>query len=352
MNKRLIIYILGTVLAYSCSKPTPSILAFCEKDEKGDYILKWEIYPEQDNADIDIYASDNDSIFSSVPLFTTSANNYIAIVNNGDSLNYRFFKLRVSGEMSAVISTRYYELDSVQNFRDLGGYKTIDNRAMKWGKVFRSGHFGYATEHDLATLSNLGIKTIIDLRPLDVAYRRPDRLIVDNNIALPITQSAYDRISEQVINGKFFKGDAIIYTQDLYRDIVVNYHEAYKKFFDLLMDEKNYPVAFHCSLGKDQTGIAAYFLLRALGISSEVAEDDYKFSDKGIDKSKLTFRVDTLSESKQEALTMLTRTDPAYLRYAISCIRQQYGSVDEYLTKELEITDQKKMKLQQILLYR
>ena len=352
MNIRLPIYIFSLLLAFGCSKPTPSILAFCEKDEKGDYILKWEIFPERDNLDVNIYASDNGSVFSSVPYITTSANNYIAIINNGDSLKYRYFKLEVDGEKSAVISTRYYELDSVQNFRDMGGYQTLDDRAVKWGKIYRSGDFGKASKHDLATLSRLGIKTIIDLRPLDVTTRHSDRLLADNNIALPVTQYAYGDISEQVISGRFYKGDAIIYTQDLYRDIVVNYNDVYREFFDVLADEKNYPVVFHCILGKDQTGIAAYFLLRALDVSPDIIEDDYKFSDFGIDKSKLVSRVDTLSESKQEALTMLSRTDPAYLRYAISCIRQQYGSVDEYMAKELGVTEAKRLKLQDILLYK
>ena len=62
MKHKLLICIAGLITLYNCSSK-PSITALCETDKKGNYILKWEIYPETDNLPIEIFISDNDSVF-------------------------------------------------------------------------------------------------------------------------------------------------------------------------------------------------------------------------------------------------------------------------------------------------
>ena len=50
------------------------------------------------------------------------------------------------------------------NFRDIGGYRTHDDRLVRWGKVYRTGVLSYFTPNDRASLMNLGIRSICDLR--------------------------------------------------------------------------------------------------------------------------------------------------------------------------------------------
>ncbi len=207
------------------------------------------------------------------------------------------------------------------------------------------------TSRDSLELNNLGINTIIDLRSEDITRNYSKRQNAANNIRIPVAISGYGSISQKVFEGHFLRGDAIIYTQDTYKDMVNNFAKEYAQFFDYLCDEKNYPVAFHCYLGKDQTGLAAYFLLRALDVPMDVIEDDYMASAAGIDRSKLVKDADSLSESRQEALTMLTKTDLAYLKYGISCIRERSGSVEDYMLNELMLTPEKRQKLKDILLH-
>lgn len=352
MKHKLLICIAGLITLYNCSSK-PSITALCEMDKKGNYILKWEIYPETDNLPIEIFISDNDSVFPSMPSMTVNSNDYIAVINNpSDSPEIRkFFRIKIAGTMSATISNRFFELDSIQNFRDLGGYTTNDNRSIRWGKLFRSGSFFHMTPHDSSEINSLGIKTVIDLRSEDMEKKKPDRYNNANNIRIPISMKGYSSISQKVLDGEFLRGDAIIYTQDTYKDMVNNFAQQYADFFNYLCDENNYPIVFHCYLGKDQTGLATYFLLRALDIPTDVIEDDYMISGIGIDRAKLIKDADSLSESRQEALTMLTKTDLAYLKYGISCIREKSGSVDDYMLKELKLTPDKRKKLRQILLH-
>ncbi|MDH6307132.1 protein-tyrosine phosphatase [Dysgonomonas sp. PFB1-18] len=352
MKLKFIACVISLLALYNCS-PKPSVTALCEKDPNGNYILRWEMYPEVDNIPAEIFMSDNDSVFPSSPSFTVNSNDYITIVeNNSDTIvGRRYFRIRIGGTTSKVITNRFFELDSIQNFRDVGGYITNDKKTVRWGKIFRSGSFVRMTTHDSLELNNLNIKTVIDLRSEDVRTKTLNRYTAVNNIRIPIAYSGYSAISQKVLDGQFLRGDAIIFTQDTYRDMINNFAEQYAGFFDYLCDEKNYPIVYHCFLGKDQSGLATYFLLRALDVPMDDIENDYMASDKEIDKHKMVRNADSLSESRQEAFTMLTKTDLAYLRYGISCIREKSGSVDEYMLNELKLTPEKRQKLKNILLH-
>ena len=352
MKIKAILYILGLFTTYSCiHKPSTYITVLSEKDHKGNYTLRWEIFPEKDNEQVEIYASDNDSVFSSEPVLLAKSDDYIAVVNKADSLGYRFFQLKIDGIYSDVITNRFFELDSVQNFRDIGGYKTNENRMVRWGKVFRSGDFSRMTTSDGDELDKLNIKTIIDLRSKRSMARRPDRLLSMRRYELPITKNMTDSISKKILDGQFLRGDAIIYTQDWYKAMVDNYSETFAQLFDYLADESNYPLVYHCSQGKDQSGLVTYFLLRALDVPNDVIEEDYMLSNAGINKAKVMKGVEHMSESRQEALTMMIRTDLSFLKYALSCIRHKRGTIEEYMEKDLRLTPEKKQKLKDILLY-
>ncbi|MDR2950044.1 MAG: tyrosine-protein phosphatase [Prevotella sp.] len=353
MKKKLLGLLISIIFLYNCSSNTTTVTVLCEQDRKGNYILKWELYPEVDNTPVEIFVSDNDSVFPSSAKLIVNSNDYIAVIKNeSDTVERRkYFRIKVLGNLSEVVSNRFFEMDSVQNFRDIGGYISSDNKRVRWGKVFRSGSFFRMTNHDSLELNSLNIKTFIDLRSEDVKKRSTERFTGVNNIRIPIAYNGYSLISQKVMDGQFLRGDAIIYTQDTYRDMVNNFASQYATFFDYLCDEKNYPLVFHCYLGKDQSGLATYFLLRALDVPMDVIEDDYMASDLAIDRSKLVRNADSLSESRQEAFTMLSRSDIAYLKYGISCIREKSGSVDDYMLNELKLTPEKRQKLKDILLH-
>lgn len=352
MNAKILFFFFLTILVFYNCTPQPTLSVYSEKDPKDNYILKWEIYPETDNTIVDIYVSDNDSVFPSSPTVTANSNDYIAIIKkDSDAMPFRkYFRIKINGAVSDVITNRFFEMDSIQNFRDIGGYTTADNKQMRWGKIFRSGALSRMTRHDSMELNTLGVKTIIDLRSEDVRRQRPYRYSAENIVRLPIAKSGYSSIAQQIMEDRFLRGDAIIHTQDTYRDMVNNFTSQFATFFDYLCNKDNYPVVFHCYLGKDQSGLATYFILKALDIPMETIEEDYMASGTGIDRAKLIRGADSLSESKQEALTMLTKTDLAYLRYAISCIREKSGSVEAYMENELKITPEKRQKLKDILL--
>lgn len=344
-----------SVLMLSCTKISTSISAICELDRQGNYVVKWEIYPDRNDAFaadtiVEIYASDDDMVFPQNPIQKVNANKFIAVIENADSLGYCFFRLKVGDTYSDVISNRFYELDEVLNFRDLGGYEASDSRKVRWRKIFRSGELSSATDKDIEVARKLNVKTIIDFRSKNSQVNRKDKVDIANRYELYVGNTTIDSVKKEVLQNRFLRGDAIIFMQDTYEDILLNQADKYRQFFDLLADEDNYPVLFHCSMGKDQTGVAAYFLLRALGVATELSEDDYMLSNIGIDKSRIVDGVLDMTDSQQEAFTMLARTDISYLRYALACVKKTDGSVDDYMTNRLGLTKEKREKLKQILL--
>ncbi len=154
---------------------------------------------------------------------------------------------------------RVLEAEGVTNLRDVGGWKTIDGKRIKQGKIFRSGRLNEngeetvtVTEDGIRVLTeDLGIKTELDLREGEV---RTASALGDSvsyvNIPIPGT-----------ITTQLRKHD-----------------DSVKRIFELLTDEANYPILIHCSVGTDRTGLVTFILNGLLGVSEDDLYTDYAFS--------------------------------------------------------------------------
>lgn len=346
-----IFFLFGSIfIATRCSKK-PDISFFCEKDKSGDYVIKWEVYPDQITDEISIFRSENDSTFPEEKDFLVNLKDYTTRIKAKNPLNREFFRLKVNDTYSGIISNRFFEMDNVQNFRDLGGYFTTDNKQMKWGKIYRSGELTSLSEEDSKIIKSLRIKTIIDFRENDEYKISPNLFNVEKTVHIPIPFGNRRYIRDKVLDRTFYREDAIAFTQDMYRIQIEYYAEKYAEFFDILCDEKNYPVLVQGYLGKDKTGLGCYFLLRAVGIPDDVNTDDYIMSNNYIKENQVIGEAKYLPEHMQEAATVFCKTDMIYLNYAKACMIEVSGSVDEYMTQKLRLTPEKREKLKKILLY-
>ena len=70
---------------------------------------------------------------------------------------------------------RVLPLEGVRNFRDLGGYRTLGGRRVRWRQLFRAASLGSLTPADHATLEALGLRVICDLRSTDERAKEPVR---------------------------------------------------------------------------------------------------------------------------------------------------------------------------------
>jgi protein-tyrosine phosphatase len=87
------------------------------------------------------------------------------------------FLLATAGLVQAGGDRRHVPLDGQSNFRDLGGYETVDGRQVKWGEVFRSGRLPGLSDADVDRLGSLGVRTVVNfLTPAEVEHAGEDRL--------------------------------------------------------------------------------------------------------------------------------------------------------------------------------
>ncbi|MFA6863913.1 MAG: tyrosine-protein phosphatase, partial [Dysgonamonadaceae bacterium] len=254
------------------------------------------------------------------------------------------------GVTSGIISNRYIEMDNVSNFRDIGGYFTAEEKQLKWGKIYRSGHLSNANLFDQDKLKRLGIKTIIDFRTEEDRKAHPYFVNIQK-INIPIVPGDISSFKKEMLENNFTRSETIIFMQDAYKEMVENNADKYAEMFDILVDENNYPVLITSFLGKDRTGIAAALLLYALGVPEYTVEEDYLASNKYIDPKKTINYPGTLPESVQESMTALFSANSAYLNYALDYIKETYGSIDNYLEKKVRVSKGKVILLRKLMLY-
>ena len=170
---------------------------------------------------------------------------------------------------------RHFPFAGCFNFRDIGGYPTVDGRLLRWGRYFRAGRQDRMTSSDLQKVAQLGIKTQIDLRrpdELEDQGRGPlEDLGIDyrwHSVIPPNGSQVLDAAAGEGISGKRYLR---------YLDFDTT---PWLQVFRILADSESYPVVVHCTAGKDRTGVTTAFLLSVLGVKRKLIEEDFILSNR------------------------------------------------------------------------
>ncbi|MCD8172769.1 MAG: tyrosine-protein phosphatase [Alistipes sp.] len=237
----------------------------------------------------------------------------------------------VTPEGRAIMAERHLPMSGGFNFRDLGGYRMQDGRYVKWGKLLRSDEMNNLTEEDLTYLASVPLVSVVDFRSEEEIAKAPDRLpsTVTHHYAYSI---APGNLSENISLSKMpTEEEAVSLMEDINRLFVSDGQVVgqYRRLFELLADEANAPLLFHCTAGKDRTGIAAALILYALGADDETVMRDYLLSGQ-----YAAVKYDALTNRFPELGPFMT-VRQNYLDAALREIDDRYGSVAEYLTGTL-----------------
>lgn len=242
-----------------------------------------------------------------------------------------YFALRIDGH-TITLAEKHLPMKGAYNLRDLGGYETADGHRTKWGKLFRSDGLDSLENKDIEYLASIPILTIVDLRTDEESAKEPDKKI-------PTTIKKYHYHVEpdilREIDSLYLAKESVLNKEmtEMYKVFVTDKEviNTYKKLFALLQDEKNSPLLFHCTSGKDRTGIGAAFTLFALGVDEKTIMEDYLLSN--------IYLVERYGDkaSKHPNLKPVLGVKEKFLNAAIQQIKKDHGSVNNYLEKVLDV---------------
>lgn len=240
---------------------------------------------------------------------------------------------------------REVALEGAVNFRDLGGYLTTDFRRISMGRIYRAGDISRLTDADMEEIKRRKIYNVIDFRGEDEAAAAPDRLLHGAGyIRLPAgSEKSADWAS---FTQGYASGTEIMIA--FYSDVSV-FRERYRPFFrQLLMLPDTSAVVFHCSAGKDRTGIAAALFLYALDVPMETIMSDYVATNY-YRRAENEIIIDSLANEgyDRRMAAELMEANPLYLETAFQALKRQYGSVDSFLYRELGMNEAARFRLRE-----
>ena len=224
---------------------------------------------------------------------------------------------------------RHVHFESVPNFRDLGGYRTHDGRTVAWRRLFRSAALHKMNDREMARLKQeIGPRAIIDLRSSKDPEKAARLLEEIGARYCPIPFSTWPW------TGGFNASPAATNFGEIYL-----YRITEKPFgtrlidaLEIIADRSNHPLIFHCSAGKDRTGLLAAMVLAAMGIVDEDVVDDYALSAPFMNDIRDRMTSDPETGPGVKDLPDFNWDASAKSMAAfLSLLRRQYGSVDDCL---------------------
>jgi protein-tyrosine phosphatase len=172
-------------------------------------------------------------------------------------------------------------LEGASNLRDLGGWQVADGRRVRRGLIYRSATLANLTEADLAQVAALGIRTVCDLRGVRESELRPSRLPpAAERIHLPIEPTVGASLRDLLLREEATGEDVVSLLRRAYLDYLARFLDVYRRMFALLLEPGRTALLFHCSAGKDRTGVGAALLLTALGATRQTVLEDYRATDR------------------------------------------------------------------------
>ena len=266
-----------------------------------------------------------------------------------------------------LIKIERINFKGLRNTRDVGQVYTTDGRKVKSNVLFRGGRIDKLSDKRIKEfLETYNIKTIIDLRTLievqeSKHFQYPEYV---NYYHIPVLNKQFFGITHEnnsmarVVLSQKHKitecGSGEEYMISMYENIVFDSssQQHFKTLFDILCNKQDGATLYHCTGGKDRTGITTLYLYTLLGVSEEDIVEDFSTSD--IFNAKYNRSRERLikifmptSKRTKALLIALLHAKREYLEAVIKKIKEKYGSVLNFLYEEIKITKEMQEKLKQ-----
>jgi protein-tyrosine phosphatase len=241
-----------------------------------------------------------------------------------------------------------FTLTGASNFRDLGGYRSASGQVTRHRRLLRSDHLGNLGPQDISLLAtHLGEAVrVLDLR--GVAEREAAACAIPGATvhSLPIEPTIVQKLTDAIESGEqLTAGDTVALMQETYRNFVRSNTPRFAALFEHALAFNDAPLVFHCTAGKDRTGLAAALLLRALDVAQEDVMRDYL-----ITNERFKPPVPAGDALSREVLQVLWRVQPDFLHAAFDTIDEHYGSLEAYFREGLALRAPERERLRELYL--
>jgi protein-tyrosine phosphatase len=245
-----------------------------------------------------------------------------------------------------TIADRNLHLATAPNFRDVGGYRTADGRWVRMGRLYRSDQLDRLSDIDLAKIAALGVGMVADLRTTAERTRDVDRLPPDaRTLVLDVLSESTAASDMSAVMAEVAAGRGLQSLSLIYRDMVSA--PAAQRAYAGLLRELSKPAQsraslFHCTAGKDRTGVAAAIILSLLGVPRETVIADYMRSNEALaakNERALAERESAGSTIPREYLLPVMTVRLEFIETAFAEIDLRFGSVEEFARKALQMDD-------------
>lgn len=223
------------------------------------------------------------------------------------------------------VSFKNIKLKGAKNLRDLGGIP-VEGGKIRKNMLFRSGHLNAITEADSNIIVNgCKIKTVIDLRNSAEKKEKPDTPIEGVKLLeIPVFDSSIPGLSHETKQNL----DSVPDMTELYAAVANG-----KSFINLcaaaqtiiLSPKERFAFLYHCTEGKDRTGMLTAILLTVLGVDRQIIIDEYLFTN-------------TVNRKKALLYYILVRT-VKHNKRAANLVYNVFIAREEYLNEIFKVID-------------
>jgi protein-tyrosine phosphatase len=226
--------------------------------------------------------------------------------------------------MNEHVFTRDLTVPGTFNVRDLGGYATGIGTT-RWRRILRSGGLDRLQDEGIAALREIGVTRVIDLRFADEHASHPNPLRDLPGIRFHMV-SLFDGLAPDMMK----PGDLLL---DLYIEALDKRGPAFVEVMEIIAEEGEGALLFHCTAGKDRTGLIAAFLLALAGTDIATIAADYGLTSSRIAPLVERFRAEAAEKGIDPTVhTRILASEPATMIATLKHLETAHGGVEAYLT--------------------
>lgn len=280
------------------------------------------------------------------------------------------FLFGCSNEQNVTEEAQTLNMSTISNARELGGYQTRDGKTVREGVLLRTGALTDASQEELDSLiNNYNLAAIIDMRASYELAEDPEPAvdgvaqynfkIMDEQMMARRAAAIQDVLTDPNVD-PVKRMTAILEADVISDQMYVEFLQGetgktgFRDFFRVLLETpEGNAVLWHCTNGKDRTGVAAMLLLGVLNVDEEIIMEDFLLTNVFFEAEISAMRQKLGAYIQDEAMLeelMVTGKGvyAPYMQNAIDYIKENYGDIPGYVKAELGLTDADIAKLQML----